>query len=120
MVAERLNRLARVATELQAVGNLEGLTNIVVSHMADAAGATAASVSVLVDDDTLALMGLRGGTPGASARWATYPVSDDNPAAVTVRTAEAAAAGRAGPRSSSSSPTSSSALRASGRSCACR
>ena len=84
-VAERLNRLARVATELQAVGNLEGLTNIVVSHMADAAGATAASLSVLRDEHTLALLGIRGGTPGASTRWATYAVTDVNPAAVTVR-----------------------------------
>src|SRR5688572_6595934 len=84
-VAERLNRLARVATELQAVGNLEGLTNIVVSHMADAAGATTASLSVLRDENTLALLGLRGGTPGASSKWATYAVSDPNPAAATVR-----------------------------------
>ena len=84
-VAERLNRLARVASELQSVQDLPSVTNIVISHMADAAGATTASLSMLVDDDTLALLGLRGGPTGASARWATFPVDDSNPAAAAVR-----------------------------------
>jgi GAF domain-containing protein len=85
-VGERLNRLARVATELQAAGNLERLTNIVVSHMADAAGATTASLSVMVDDETFGLLGLRGGTEGAQSRYATYPADDSTPAGVAVRT----------------------------------
>lgn len=85
-VTERLNRLARVAGELQSVQDLPGVTNIVVSHMADAAGATTASLSVLVDDSTLALLGLRGAAAGAGARWATYPADDTTPAGRAVRT----------------------------------
>ena len=85
-VGERLNRLARVATELQSAGDLERLTNIVVSHMADAAGATTASLAVLVDDETFGLLGLRGGTKGATSRYATFPADDATPAGVAVRT----------------------------------
>ena len=43
---------------------MEAVTKIVVEHMADAAGATVASLSLLVDDDTLALVGIRGGRRG--------------------------------------------------------
>ena len=85
-VAERLNRLARVGAELQSAGDLESLTNIVVSHLADAAGATTASLSVMLDDDTLGLLALRGGPSGASARYASFPVDDATPAGVAVRT----------------------------------
>lgn len=84
-IAERLNRLARVATELQAARDVPTVTNIVVSHLADAAGATTASLSVLVDDDTLALIGLRGGTADASARYSSYPADDSTPAGVALR-----------------------------------
>lgn len=87
-IANRLNLLASVATELQSARDLAGLTNIVVSHLADAAGATTASLSVLIDDDTLALIGVRGGVAGASSRWATYPADDTNPAGVALRAAE--------------------------------
>ena len=85
-VSDRLNRLARVAAELQSTSDLAGLTNIVVSHMADAAGATTAALSVRVDESTLALLGLRGGPQGAGTKWATYPVDDSTPAGVAVCT----------------------------------
>ncbi|HET6563214.1 MAG TPA: SpoIIE family protein phosphatase [Marmoricola sp.] len=85
-LSERLTRLARVAAELQSTRSLESLTNAVISHMADAAGATTASLSVLVDEDTLALVGLRGGPPGAGSRWATYSVDDSTPAGLVMRT----------------------------------
>src|SRR4051812_9128771 len=85
-VSERLTRLARVAGELQAANTMGGLTNVVVSHMAEAAGATTASLSVLVDDHTLALMGLTRGTTEASLRWATFPVDTDTPAGTAVVT----------------------------------
>ncbi len=87
-LSERLTRLAGVAAELQSTRNLETLTNVVISHMADAAGATTASLSVLVDDDTLAMVGIRGGAPGAASRWATYPVDDSTPAGHVMRTRE--------------------------------
>jgi serine phosphatase RsbU (regulator of sigma subunit) len=82
----RLTRLARVAAELVMADDSDAVTKIVISHAADAVGATIASLSLRVDDDTLALQGLRGGLEGASSRWATFSVHDDNPASETVRT----------------------------------
>lgn len=87
-LADRLTRLARVTGELLFADDLEAVTKIVIEHMADAAGATVASLSVLVDDDTLALIGLRGGREGAASRWATYSVHADTPASEAVRTGQ--------------------------------
>jgi GAF domain-containing protein len=81
----RLNRLARVAAELVLADSLEAVTRIVVDHMADAAGATVSSLSLLVDSDTLALAGVRGGRQGVESRWATYSLHDDTPAGEAVR-----------------------------------
>jgi serine phosphatase RsbU (regulator of sigma subunit) len=88
-LSERLARLARVTAELLFAEHVDAVTKIVINHMADAAGATVASLSMLVDDDTLVLVGLRGGLEGAAARWATYPVAADTPAGETVRTGRA-------------------------------
>lgn len=84
LVAERLNRLARVGAELQSASDLASLTNIVVSHLADAAGATTASLSVMLDDQTLGLLALRGGPSGASTRYASFPVDDTTPAGAAI------------------------------------
>ena len=86
--SERLTKLARVAGELQGSEDLKTLADVVVTHLADAAGATTASVSVLVDEQTMALVGLRGGIPGAASRWATFPFDDTTPAGVCLRTRE--------------------------------
>src|SRR4051812_38491294 len=80
LVSERLARLSRVTTELQAADDLKTLTDVVITHLADAAGATSASLSVLVSEGTLALIGIRGGTEGAASKWATYPLDDSTPA----------------------------------------
>src|SRR4051794_35006671 len=63
--SERLNKLARVAAELQTAETPGELTDVVVSHFADAAGATTASLSQVLEDGTLGLMGIRGGTERA-------------------------------------------------------
>ena len=84
-LSERLTRLARVETELVRADSLEEVTKTVVDHMADAAGATVASLSLLVDSDTLALVGLRGGRKGVASRWATYPLSARTPAGDAIR-----------------------------------
>lgn len=84
-LSERLTRLARVASELVLADSIEMVTKIVVQHMADAAGATVASLSLLVDPDTLALVGVRGGREGVQGRWATYSVHDHTPAGDAVR-----------------------------------
>lgn len=85
-VAKRLQRLAQVTTELLTATDVDAVTEVVVVHMAEAAGATVSSLSVLVDTDTLALMGIAGGREGAASRWATYPVSANTPAGEAVRT----------------------------------
>jgi serine phosphatase RsbU (regulator of sigma subunit) len=83
-----LARLARVTSELLFVDSIEGVTQVVIGHLADEASATVASLSVLVDDDTLELLGLRGGRQGAADRWARFPVSANTPASMAVRTGE--------------------------------
>jgi PAS domain S-box-containing protein len=85
-LSDRLARLARVTAELLFAEHIDAVTKIVINHMADAAGATVASLSMVVDDDTLLLVGLRGGREGAAARWATYPIAANTPAGETVRT----------------------------------
>ena len=85
-LGERLTRLARVAAELVMADSMESVTKSVISHAADAAGATIASLSTLVDAETLALQGLRGGLEGASARWARWSIHDNTPAGEAVRT----------------------------------
>ncbi|HEX2893073.1 MAG TPA: SpoIIE family protein phosphatase [Marmoricola sp.] len=84
VVSDRLNRLARVGAELQSASDMASLTNIVVSHLADAAGATTASLSVMLDEATLGLLAIRGGPSGASTRYASFPVDDTTPAGVAV------------------------------------
>jgi GAF domain-containing protein len=85
-LGNRLRRLAAVTSELLAAKDVEQVSAIVTDHMLKAAGATSASLSLLVDDETLALMALRGGMEGSASRWATYPLSSNNPAAESVRT----------------------------------
>ncbi|CAA9320804.1 MAG: Serine phosphatase RsbU, regulator of sigma subunit [uncultured Nocardioidaceae bacterium] len=84
--SERLNRLARVAAELQNARTLEMLTDVVISHMADAAGATTASLSVVLEDGMLGMLGVRGGVVGAAQRWATFPVDASSPAGEAILT----------------------------------
>lgn len=86
-LAERLTRLARVAAELQSSDDVKRLTDVIISHLADAAGATSASLSVVVEEGRLAMLGLRGGTADAGSRWATY-AADGTPAAEVLQTRE--------------------------------
>ncbi len=85
---DRLTRLARVAAELGRAEDVQTVTEIVITQAADAVGATVASLSMVVDDDTMALVGLRGGTDGAPDRWATFPRHLSTPASDVVRTGE--------------------------------
>jgi len=84
---DRLTRLARVAGELGAADNVEAVTDVVISHLCDAVGATVASLSLLRGDN-LVLAGLRGARPGADERWTSFPVSADTPASRVVHTGE--------------------------------
>ena len=82
----RLRRLAEVTSELMAADDVQAVAAVVTDHMMTAAGATSASLSLLVDDETLALMALRGGIEGAASKWATYPLSSNVPTAESART----------------------------------
>jgi GAF domain-containing protein len=53
--------------------------------MTAAAGATVGSISLVLDDHTLALLAIRGGAEGAAGRWATYPRDGHTPAAECLR-----------------------------------
>jgi PAS domain S-box-containing protein len=86
--ANRLTGLARVAAELAVAEDLETVTKVVISEAADVVGATVGSLSLLVDDDTLVLMGLRGGAEGAATRWTRYSVHDRTPAGDVVGSGE--------------------------------
>jgi PAS domain S-box-containing protein len=87
-LAERLTGLARVNTELAVADDVETVTKVVISEAADVVGATVGSLSLLVDDGTLALAGLRGGSEGAASRWTRYSVHDRTPAGDVVRSGE--------------------------------
>lgn len=82
---DRLTRLARVAADLGSATDVESVTEVVVGQAADAVGATVASLSVVLDEDTLALVGLRGGKAGASERWARFSRDSRTPVADVVR-----------------------------------
>ena len=64
------------------------MTKVVITQAADVVGATVASLSVVVDEDTLALVGLRGAVEDAARRWATYPIHEPTPAGDVVRSGE--------------------------------
>ena len=85
-LATRLSKLASVTTDLLFADGIEAVTRVVTDHMTQAASATIGSLSLLVDPETLALLGMRGGKPGAASRWATYPLASNTPAAEAVRT----------------------------------
>ena len=86
MGTARLGKLADVMTDVLVAEDLEQVTDLVTRHVTDAAGATIGTLSTLVDPETLALVGIRGGLEGAASRWATYPVAGNTPAAEAFRT----------------------------------
>ena len=83
-----LTRLARVTAELATVDTVDMVTKIVVSHSADAVGATMASLTVLEDLETLRVVALRGYGEIDAALWERYPVSRPTPVSDAVRTGE--------------------------------
>ncbi|QIK67263.1 SpoIIE family protein phosphatase [Nocardioides sp. HDW12B] len=87
---ERLTRLARVTSELATAHTIDAVRQIVITHSADAVGATMAALSLRdpKDPGKLRLVGLTEGNPKDQERYATYPVTDENPAAEAVRTGE--------------------------------
>ena len=86
-LAGRLAKLGSITAELLGAADVETVTGIFVEHMADAAGATVASLSLCLSEDTLRLIGIRGGREGAASRFHTYPVAG-TPAGDSVRSGQ--------------------------------
>jgi GAF domain-containing protein len=82
----RLHRLAEVTGVLLAAESREAVAKVVTEHLTDAAEASVGSLSLMLDDETLELVGIRGVREGVAAQWATYPLSGTNPAAEACRT----------------------------------
>lgn len=87
-LGDRLARLARVTAELVGADDVEAVTKIVVSHSADAVGATMASLTLREGEDRLRLVGLSGGREGDAEQWASYPIEVATPASDVIRTRE--------------------------------
>ncbi|MDT7571033.1 MAG: hypothetical protein QOE05_1207 [Actinomycetota bacterium] len=85
-VAQRLARLQQVTAALSGAGNAREISDIVIRHAAESVGAELTSFSLLVDDDTLEVVGSHGLGPETTARWHTFRVSAQLPASEAVRT----------------------------------
>jgi GAF domain-containing protein/anti-sigma regulatory factor (Ser/Thr protein kinase) len=85
-VAQRLARLQQVTAALSGAGDAAEISEIVISHAAEAVGAELTSFCLLADDETLQVVGSRGLGAATTARWHTFPVAADLPASEAVRT----------------------------------
>jgi serine phosphatase RsbU (regulator of sigma subunit) len=84
---DRLTRLARATSELVDAVTIEAVSKTVVTHGADAVGATLASMTLLGEDDlTIRLVALSGGLVGDEETWGSFPVSSGTPSAEAIRT----------------------------------
>jgi PAS domain S-box-containing protein len=81
-----LGELGQITAELAGADDASVVAHLVVDRAADAFGADTASLSLLEDDGALALTALRGGTPNARQRYATFPVNDESPVGEAVLT----------------------------------
>lgn len=81
----RLHRLGEVTSELLAAESREAVAKVVTEQLTDAAEAAIGSISLMLDEETLELVGIRGVREGVAAQWATYPLSGNNPAAEACR-----------------------------------
>ena len=79
-----------MTSELSTAQSIDAVRKIVVSHSADAVGATVASLSLRDSKDPgrLRLVGLTDGNAEEAKRYASFPLSDPNPGAEAVRTGE--------------------------------
>jgi len=83
--SRRLRRLAEVTGELLVAESREAVAKVVTEHLTDAAEASIGSLSLVLDEETLELVGIRGVREGVAAQWATYPLAGNNPAAEACR-----------------------------------
>lgn len=84
--AVRLARLQQVTAALTAARHVEEVADIVVTHAADALGASLATFSLLVEDETVRVIRMRGASAETAKRWRTFPLAARLPASEAVRT----------------------------------
>lgn len=85
-LADRLARLHQVTAALTGARDVEEIADIIVSHAASALGSPLASMSLLVDEDTLRVIRLHGASEATRQKWVTFPVSAELPGSEAVRT----------------------------------
>lgn len=78
--------LGQITAELAGAADASTVAHLLVDRAADAFGADTASLSLLDAEGRLALIALRGGTPDARVRFATYPVDEESPVGEAVLT----------------------------------
>jgi serine phosphatase RsbU (regulator of sigma subunit) len=77
-----------VTSDLLGAESREAVAKVVTEHLTDAAEADIGSLSVVLDPETLELVGIRGVGEGVAAQWATFAIEGNNPAAEACRTRE--------------------------------
>ena len=86
-LSDRLTRLARVASELVRAETVEAVADAVVTHGAQAVGASLATMTLLSPDrETVRLVALSGGQQGDQQAWGTFPVTSGTASAEAIRT----------------------------------
>jgi len=86
--ADRMQRLARVATALSRAATGKDVAEVIVQEATEAIGADSGGVWML-EDDTLRLLALLPDPPGAlRERFASFPVDSENPLCLAVRLGE--------------------------------
>ena len=85
-VAQRLARLQQVTAALGGAADVQEITDIVIRHAAESVGAELASFCLLVNDDTLDIVGSHGMGEATAVRWQRFPVAAQLPASEAVRT----------------------------------
>jgi GAF domain-containing protein len=85
-VAQRLARLQQVTAALSGAADAREISEIVISHAAEAVGAELSSFCLLLDDETLEVVGSHGLGAATTARWHTFSVAAELPASEAVRT----------------------------------
>jgi GAF domain-containing protein/anti-sigma regulatory factor (Ser/Thr protein kinase) len=85
-VAQRLARLQQVTAALGGAADAREIADIVIRHAAESVGAELTTFSLLIDEETLEVVGSHGLTPETTARWRTFSVAAHLPASEAVRT----------------------------------
>ncbi len=84
-VGDTLTRLARVTAELSRATTVDEVTKIVTQQMADAVGATIATLALREGEDAVRLLGTRGLDLPEAEHWRVFPLSVPNTITEVIR-----------------------------------